>query len=200
MFLRLFFEKFSQNVGRLSQKGHYFPLPSLRLALQLSGFFILLIGLTASRSRHEFHASVTKMEYNAKEQVFEISMRIFTDDFEKALSLASNSKVNLSEASGRATDKNDPLIEQYIQAHFRFLTPQKQPKPVKYVGHEVEADANWLYLEMPFAEPFRGGTLKQDVLMDAFDDQVNMVNVKYQSQKKTFVFRKNQPVHNISLE
>ena len=140
------------------------------------------------------------MEYNAKEQVFEISMRIFTDDFEKALSSASNSKVNLSEAPGRATDKNDPLIDQYVQAHFRFLTPQKQVKPVKYVGHEVEADANWLYLEMPFAEPFRGGMLKQDVLMDAFDDQVNMVNIKYQGQKKTFVFRKNQPVHNISLE
>ncbi len=140
------------------------------------------------------------MEYNAKEQVFEISMRLFTDDFEKVLSAVSNSKVVLSEASGQATNKYDPLIEQYVQAHFRFLTPQKQMKSVKYVGHEVEADANWLYLEMPFAEPFKGGTLKQDVLMEAFDDQVNMVNIKYQTQKKTFVFRKNQPVHNISLE
>ncbi len=196
MFLKLFFKKFSQKVSRVSQGVQRF---SLRSPLCLCGLFFLLL-FSNSHSRHDFHASVTKMEYNAKEQVFEISMRIFTDDFEKALSAASNSKVNLSEASGRGTDKNDPLIEQYVQAHFRFLTPQKQLKSVKYVGHEVEADANWLYLEMPLAEPFRGGMLKQDVLMDAFDDQVNMVNIKYQTQKKTFVFRKNQPVQNISLE
>ena len=196
MCLKLFFKKFSQKVSRVSRRVQRF---SLRNPLRLCGLFFLLL-FSNGHSRHEFHASVTKMEYNAKEQVFEISIRIFTDDFEKALSAASNSKVNLNDASGRATDKNDPLIEQYVQAHFRFFTPQKQTKPVKYVGHEVEADANWLYLEMPFAEPFRGGMLKQDVLMEAFDDQVNMVNIKYQAQKKTFVFRKNQPVHNISLE
>jgi hypothetical protein len=193
MFSKLFFNEIGQEVKRVTQGK------KLHNPLRLCGLLSLLL-FSSSHSRHEFHASVTKMEYNAKEQVFEISMRIFTDDFEKALSAASNSKVNLSDAPSRTTDKNDPLIDQYVQAHFRFLTPQKQMKPVKYVGREVEADANWLYLEMPFAEPFKGGVLKQDVLTEAFDDQVNMVNVRYQTQKKTFVFRKNQPVQNISLE
>lgn len=53
---------------------------------------------------------------------------------------------------------------------------------------------------MPFAEPLRGGLLKQNVLMEMFDDQVNMVNVQYQGHKKTFVFRKNQPIQDISVE
>ncbi|WP_246859413.1 DUF6702 family protein [Spirosoma sp. KCTC 42546] len=157
---------------------------------------VLIIISTASRSAHEFHASVTQMQYNAKDRVFEISVRIFTDDFEKALSAASNSKINLDGPPA----KHDPLIEKYIQAHFSYVSPQKQTKPVKYVGHEVEADANWLYLEMPYTEPFKGGLLKQNVLMELFDDQVNMVNVQYQGQKKTFVFRKNQPVQDISFD
>lgn len=155
----------------------------------------LLPGLTAIHLRHEFHASVTKMEYNPKERAFEISIRVFTDDFEKALSAASNSRVTLD----RPNEKNDLLIEKYVQSHFGYLTPQKQPVSFKYVGHETEADAEWLYLEMPHAEPFRGGVLKQNVLMELFDDQVNMVNVQYQGQKKTFVFRKNQPIQNISF-
>ena len=146
---------------------------------------------------HEFHASVTQMQYNAKEQTFEISVRIFTDDFEKALSAASGSKVVLNPSSGGVTDKNDPLIEKYIHTHFTYTNPQRQAKLIKYVGHETEADANWLYLEMPYAEPFKGGLLKQNVLMELFDDQVNMVNVQYQGQKKTFVFRKNQPVQDL---
>ncbi len=148
---------------------------------------------------HEFHASVTQMQYNTKEQAFEISVRIFTDDFEKALSVASGSKVVLNTSPGGITDKNDSLIEKYIRTHFAYTSNQKQTKAIKYVGHETEADANWLYLEMPCSEPFKGGLLKQNVLMELFDDQVNMVNVQYQGQKKTFVFRKNLPVQDVSL-
>ncbi|MFD2572477.1 DUF6702 family protein [Spirosoma soli] len=143
---------------------------------------------------HDFHASVTQMQYNAKERVFEISVRVFTDDFEKALSEDSNTKVQLA-----VNDKNDSLIEKYIRPRFAYVNPQKQAKPINYVGHEIEADANWLYLEMPYTEPFRGGLLKQVVLMEMFDDQVNMVNITYQGQKKTFVFRKNQPIQDVSF-
>ncbi len=134
------------------------------------------------------------MQYDSKERLFEISVRVFTDDFEKALSEDSNSKVHLTE-----TDKNDPLVEKYIRSHFAYVNPQKQTKSFSYVGHEIEADANWLYLEMPYTEPFRGGLMKQNLLMELFDDQVNMVNINYQGQKKTFVFRKNQPVQDVSF-
>lgn len=147
------------------------------------------------RALHDFHASVTQMQYNPKEKVFEISIRVFTDDFEKTLTAFSGSKVNLDPG-----DKNDALIEKYVRAHFSYVTPQKQPKVFTYVGHEAEVDANWLYLEMPFTEPFRGGLLKQNVLMEMFDDQVNMVNLQYQGQKKTFVFRKNQPIQDLSFD
>lgn len=148
---------------------------------------------------HDFHASVTQMQYNPKERSFEISVRIFTDDLEEALSKESGGKVHLTKTPDSATDKNDPLIEKYIRSHVAYITPQKQVKAIEYVGHEVEADANWLYLEMPYDEPFRGGLLKQNVLMELFDDQVNMVNIQYQGQKKTLVFRKNQPVQDVSF-
>ena len=148
---------------------------------------------------HDFHASVTQMQYNPKERTFEISVRIFTDDFEKALSAATNSKINLSGSPG-SNDKNDALLEKYVLAHFSYVSPQKQAKPIKYVGHETEADANWLYLEMPYTESLQGGSLKQNVLMEYFDDQVNMVNIQYQGQKKTFVFRKSQPVQSVSFD
>ncbi|MCX6214860.1 DUF6702 family protein [Spirosoma sp.] len=161
-----------------------------------SGFLLVLVGLlSGSTSVHEFHASVTQMQYNAKEHAFEISVRVFTDDFEKALAEATKTKVNLNGVS-----KYDLIIEKYIESHFVYTTAQRQIKPIKYVGYEVEADAHWVYLEMPHAEPFRGGTLKQNALMEVFDDQVNMVNVQYQGQKKTFVFRKSQPTQDISLD
>lgn len=153
-----------------------------------------LLSLTASRPAHDFHASVTQMQFDPKEKVFEISIRLFTDDLEKALSRETNAVIHLEKDR-----KNDAIIEQYIRSHFAYQTPQKQTKVFRYVGYETEADANWVYLEMPYAEPFRGGLLKQNALMETFDDQVNMVNIQYQGQKKTFVFRKNQPIQNVSI-
>lgn len=155
---------------------------------------MLLFCLMASRPAHDFHASVTQMHYNPKEKTFEISIRIFTDDLEKALTQELNAPVRLGLDS-----KSDAILEKYIQPRFAYVTPQKQSKAIKYVGHEVEADANWIYLEMPYADVFRGGMLKQNVLMEAFEDQVNMVNIQYQGQKKTFVFRKNQPIQEVSF-
>ncbi|GAB3898438.1 hypothetical protein GCM10028825_47690 [Spirosoma agri] len=139
------------------------------------------------------------MQYNPKERTFEISIRIFTDDFEKVLSQETNTKVHLTGTTNQPHDKNNSIIEKYIHAHFSYVTTQKQTKPIEYVGYETEADAHWIYLEMPYTEPFKGGLLKQNVLMDMFDDQVNMVNIQYQGQKKTFVFRKSQPVQDVSF-
>ncbi|GAB3756567.1 hypothetical protein GCM10028817_26830 [Spirosoma pomorum] len=134
------------------------------------------------------------MQYNPQEKAFEISIRIFTDDLEKTLAKEVGKPVDLSVKA-----KNDPLLEKYIRAHFTYLNPQRQAKPFTYVGHEVEDDANWLYLEMPYDEAFQGGVMRQNILMEVFDDQVNMVNIQYKGQKKTFVFRKNQPIQAISL-
>ncbi len=145
-------------------------------------------------SRHEFHASVTQMQYNPAERAFEISIRVFTDDLERGLSAASGTKISLEKG------KQDALMEKYVRSHFGYINAQKQPKPVRYVGYETEADAQWIYLEMPYSEPFSGGTMRQTILTELFDDQVNMVNIKYQNQKKTFVFRKNQTVQEVSLQ
>lgn len=144
---------------------------------------------------HDFHTSLTQMQFNAKEKTFEISVRVFTDDFEKALTQENNGqKVQLTN-----NDKLDPLIEKYIRKHFSVVNAQKQRKTFDYIGHEAEADAQWLYLEMPYAEPLRGGQLQQTVLMELFDDQVNLVNIQYLTQKKTLVFRKNQTVQEVNL-
>lgn len=190
MYSKLFFDFLKHRDTELSQRiqRNFFVVPVQSLLLCVFIFFV------SARPAHEFHASITQMQYNPKERAFEISIRMFTDDLEKALLVTAGKKVSLGPNDGL-----DPIIEKYIRSHFAYVGPQKQTKPFSYVGHEQEADANWIYLEMPFAEPFRGGLLRQDVLMELFDDQVNMVNVQYQAQKKTFVFRKNQPVQDVTL-
>lgn len=135
------------------------------------------------------------MHYNAKDRAFEISIRVFTDDLETALSRANNGqKIRLDNPAANA------LIERYIRNHFSFVAADKQRRAFTYIGHETEGEAQWIYLEMPFNGPFMGGILQQSVLTEVFADQTNLVNLQVQVQKRTFVFRQNQPVQALSFD
>jgi hypothetical protein len=158
---------------------------------------LLLLFLFSFTTKHEYHASVTQMQYNPKERAFEVSIRMFTDDLEKTLTRENGGQRVIFDK--KYEKQNDQLLEKYVRKHFAFFNAQKQPKAFNYVGHETETDAQWVYIELPFAETFRGGTIQQSVLMDTFDDQTNLVTINYNSQKKTLLFRKNQTVQEISL-
>ena len=138
------------------------------------------LGLNA----HAFHTSITEMRYNPKQKSFEISLRVFTDDLEKTLSLNNQNKKFVIEN----TDKNDPFIEQYVRKHFVVTTPKNQRLIYQYVGKEKEGDATWIYFEMPVNETIRGSKIQNSVLMDSFDDQTNIVNIFVNSEKKSYLF------------
>ena len=147
---------------------------------------IAFLLLAASRPTHPVHTSITQMQYNAAEKTFEVSLRVFTDDLEEALTKENNNqRVRLSDK-----DANGPLVERYVRKHFGLTSASRQRKPFRYLGKEQEVDATWIYVEVPYNEPVQGSLLQQSMLMDLFDDQMNLVNVSYLTEKKTVLFRK----------
>ena len=144
---------------------------------------------------HPFHTSLTQMQYDAQRQTFEVSVRVFTDDFETALTKENGGKsVHLNNGQ-----KQDRLIEQYMRKHFAVANADRKPTAITYVGYEQEADAQWVYLEMPYATKVQNVFIKQDILIDLFTDQVNLVTIQLNQVKKTIVFRNNQPVQAVTL-
>jgi hypothetical protein len=142
-------------------------------------------------SAHDFHTSITRLEYNAKEKTFEASIRVFTDDLEKALSRANNGQkiVVLN------NDKNDGIVERYVRKYFALITAQKQKKTYTYIGKEQEGDATWIYLEIPVKEGIVGYAVQNALLIDTFADQTNLVNAQYLTQKKSYLCKKDEAVH-----
>lgn len=156
-------------------------------------FCILLSGvglLTSARSKHEYHVSVTRMRYEATQKILEISVRTFTDDLEKALSLANENRRFMLHND----DQNNPYVEQYLRKHLALAGPDRKLRAFRYIGKEQEADATWIYLEVPFSGDPEGWVMRHDLLMEAFDDQVNMINVKWGDERKTYLFKKGQSV------
>ncbi len=152
--------------------------------LHFSALLSSLILFSAS-SVHEYHVSVTQMQYNASQQLFEISIRIFTDDLEKAISQDNGMRRFLINDK----DQNNPFVERYIRRNFSLSGTQKKAE-IKYLGKEQEADATWIYLEIPFKGSTENWKLQNSILMETFEDQVNMFNLKNASDTKTFLFKK----------
>ena len=134
--------------------------------------------------KHDFHTSLTEMRYNTKSKTFEISVRVFTDDLEKVLSVANQNKKFLVENN----DKNDPFVEAYIKKNFVVVNTKNQKPIINYIGKEKEGDATWIYLEMPVNESINGSKIQNNVLIDMFEDQTNILNIFVQNQKKSYLY------------
>ena len=134
---------------------------------------------------HAFHTSLTEIQYNAKEKSLEISIRMFTDDLETALTKANNGQKVMI---GGKNDNSDAVLNKYIQQHFAIITPQKQKKALTVLGKELEGDATWVYVEIPNSQDFKGNILYNNLMQEMFDDQTNLVNFIYSGSKKTYLF------------
>jgi hypothetical protein len=134
---------------------------------------------------HAFHTSLTEIQYNAKEKSLEISIRMFTDDLEVALTKANNGQKVMI---GGKNDNSEAILSKYIQQHFAIVTPQKQKKALTVLGKELEGDATWVYVEIPNSQDLKGHILYNNVMQEVFDDQSNLVNFFYLGNKKTYLF------------
>jgi hypothetical protein len=164
--------------------------------LFLSVMLGMAFGLMVAEARpiHAFHTSIAQVNYEAKSKVLEVSLRVFTDDLEAALSKENNRKIKLDD-----TSQHDRLIENYLKKQFGFINQQGERKGMNFIGKEFEVDATWLYLEIPCHESPNGLTLQDALLTELFDDQVNMVNLTYLSTKKTYLFKADNTAQSIVL-
>ncbi|MDZ7935629.1 MAG: DUF6702 family protein [Emticicia sp.] len=141
--------------------------------------------MVQGKTVHAFHTSLTEIQYNAKEKSLEISIRMFTDDLETALTKANNGQKVMI---GGKNDNSDAVLNKYIQQHFAVITPQKQKKVLTVLGKELEGDATWVYVEIPNSQDFKENILYNNLMQELFDDQTNLVNFLYAGNKKTYLF------------
>lgn len=134
---------------------------------------------------HPYHTSLAEVHYNPKTQTLEIALKVFADDMEQTLSESAKKPVTISQ---------DPTVQALLAAYLKKKVavelPGKMLAPLKYLGSEPENDMHWLYFEIPLKPAsLKNFTLLNEVLLEAFPDQVNIMNLQVNGQKKTLLFR-----------
>jgi hypothetical protein len=156
--------------------------PALRFLLGLTG--LLLLGFTA-QALHAYHATITELRYNAGKKQLELAIKVFTDDFEKALSQGQPRAVAMDEK----TTRPQVLSEAYLRHTVEVRTTTGTLLPLKFLGLQKEKDGYWLYCKVALPGPVAGVQLRQAMLLDVFADETNIVNVEANGQKQSALFR-----------
>jgi hypothetical protein len=144
--------------------------------------FLLWLSLTASHLLHPFYISMTDINYNDKNKSVEISIRIFTDDFEKTLRKNCDCKVDLTNPQDKAAMER--LVVDYIQKNLQIKL-NGHGKVLQYHGFQKEEESTWSYFIINNIEKVDKIELTNTILHDYQDDQINMVHIKANGKEQT---------------
>ena len=149
----------------------------------------LLLGLpSAAGTRHAYHTSILELKLNPQKQQVELALKVFADDFSRALSLGQPKAVDLREPGAL------PLAERYLHQHLKLTLPAAPRQPrlplaIQFLGLQPEKDAYWLYAKVPLPHPTTELLLQQEVLLEVFTDQMNIVNAEGNGKKVSALLR-----------
>ncbi|GAB4123662.1 MAG: hypothetical protein OHK0045_03470 [Raineya sp.] len=132
------------------------------------------------------------MEYNPQAKAFQVSLTLFADDTENALTRFSKKKYLLG---GLGKDrKPDEVLTSYLEQNFQLINKKKQILPIRYIGKEISLEVVKVYFEIPFKDNLKSYTLKNTIMFELFEDQSNIVNLQKDGKNKSFAFQPKKPI------
>ena len=158
----------------------------LKVAL-LAIVFPLMI---ASTTPHKFYVSTTNIEYVAKKGSLQIITKIFIDDVEDVLQERYDSSISI--ATTKETERDIEYLKKYI---LQKLKVNVNGKPVKldYIGREYDIDVANIYIEVTGITELHSIEVKNEILMDFFEEQQNIIHIKTPEMRRSFILEKNNP-------
>lgn len=134
---------------------------------------------------HPFHASICHIEHNAGNKTLEISIQLFADDLDLALTQVYGQRYFVGTPAER--EGVDDRLFDYLKKNF-FLTVNGTPATLTFIGKESRDNANfelWCYLEVPNVSHLSQLAVTNTLLIERFNDQSNLIKVKANGKKES---------------
>lgn len=148
-------------------------------------------------SGHPLHLSVTEIEMKPQKNELHVVIRVFVDDFQTGIrSAQGNADLNFMHIEGT---KLGDLAEDYLKGRFA-ITLDGEQHTWRYLGNEVEGDAFYLYILLEEVKSWKTIGVRNTVLTETFNDQSNIINVRYGEVTKSLRLTAKTPDGNIVFE
>ena len=134
---------------------------------------------------HKFYVSKCTINYAVKQKSLQVSLNVFIDDLELALSKRGYTGLFI------ATEKEDSLADERIFAYLneKFVLQNTDTRiELQYLGKELSEDmaSLWCYLEAENVTDLSTMTIKNEILTEVFDEQKNLVFVEKNNKSKDY--------------
>lgn len=133
---------------------------------------------------HTYHTSLTRIDYNAKEKLVQISIQLFAHDLLPALERRAKRKIDLEK-----TPDADLILFQYINENFVLTDKNETAKKLVFVGKEVQVNTVYVYLETASDDGLENYTLKNTLFFETFPEQTNIVVARFGDKKADLLFK-----------
>ncbi len=152
----------------------------------VKGLFVLFLPLFILLGAHKFYVSVTNIEYYDKEKALQITSRVFIDDFEKVLEERYEVKTLIG--TPEEIPDADSYIEKYLNAKF-LVKINGDAVQYQFLGKKFDNDIMICFLEIPNVslDKLNSIEIQNELLMDIFEEQKNILHFKILEKKKSFV-------------
>lgn len=131
---------------------------------------------------HPYYISMTDINHNAKNKTVEVSVRIFTDDFEKTLRKNCSCKVDLSAKGDKKVMSK--LINAYILQHLQIQL-DGMDTILEYKGYQQEEESIWSYFEVSNISSLQKIEVVNTLLHDYKQEQINMIQINANGNEQT---------------
>ena len=140
--------------------------------------FLSLILLAA----HPYHISVCDIVHKSDQKTLQVSQRVFLDDLEETLNERFNIMVDVT--NPKNPSYRDSLIQVYLFENIKITVDGKTKKRT-YIGNEIEEDGMWCYIEYHSVKSMKSVEITNTVFFDKFDDQANIIHLKYAGKTRS---------------
>lgn len=155
--------------------------------------FLCSIIIALNTLAHEYYVGVFKADYYPKDQQIELTARLFTDDFEQALSAFAGKRISLDQAS-----QHEQLIARYCAQKISFAGDNGKIR-LQFVGVESAPDVTHVYLEASDFGQLTTLQVEIRIFFETLPGQTNIFHLRTNGKTQSAYFDKSQPNSKFSL-
>ena len=147
-------------------------------------FFIVQLGIKDYTS-HDFYVSTTSVDFVLDKNEIQITSQFFLDDVENLIKFQNpNTTLIFEKAYNQETNL---IIRDFIRKNFK-ISINKKKQEVKYLGYELKDDLLVVYYETKFSNSKNFNIeVYNSFLVNFIESQKNIVHVKFNNLKKSFL-------------
>jgi hypothetical protein len=162
----------------------------------LGCFFLCLLSWSGT---HKFYLSVTQVNYSEKEHSLQMTSRLFIDDLNSLILERYSIDAHFE------TKDQHPLAMQYLEVYFQKkfkLIINGKALEYQILGQKRDTDVVVFFIEAKdvYLNDIYELEVYNALLTDLFDEQQNVVHLKINNQKKSFLLMKDKPSGLLKLD